>query len=211
MLRFVLNKNCRSFSSITLPSSFNKDVLLNSSEYFIKHNKKPLTNDVFAIVDINKKQVKVNINSRVMTHSLNISPFKQFRREFEAKNNIRGDKYTGVIGKRLDDKLEYFWNKLSSKEKESYTNQHYNIGDIITLNHILLISNNDGTLIGSPLIKNAQITATIEEHNNTDEMIIFKKKRRKRYQRTYKHTTPISILRINEISFKYNNESFIYN
>ena len=43
------------------------------------------------------------------------------------------------------------------------------------------------------------------------KLLYLKKKRRKRYQRTYKHTTPISILRINEISFKYNNESFIYN
>ena len=55
------------------------------------------------------------------------------------------------------------------------------------------------TKLGSPLVENARVWATVEEQTLTNKVLIFKKKRRKGYQRLKGHRQQVSTLRILEI------------
>ena len=52
---------------------------------------------------------------------------------------------------------------------------------------ILLINNGDSTQIGEPNVVGAKITATILNHGRERKILIYKKKRRKGYQRKNGH------------------------
>lgn len=74
-----------------------------------------------------------------------------------------------------------------------------NIGDTIIFNQIILISNNEKTLIGTPNLKNYQIKGNIRSHGKYKKIKIFKFNRRKHYKKTMGHRqkyTEISIINI---------------
>ena len=53
----------------------------------------------------------------------------------------------------------------------------------LTLDRVLLVSDGDGdTTIGTPTVDGASVTARVKEHVKGDKVIVFKKKRRKRYR-----------------------------
>jgi large subunit ribosomal protein L21 len=55
--------------------------------------------------------------------------------------------------------------------------------DTLTLDRILLVSDGDGDVtIGTPTVDGASATARVLEHVKGDKVIVFKKKRRKRYR-----------------------------
>ena len=52
-----------------------------------------------------------------------------------------------------------------------------------TLDRVLLVSNGDGDVtVGTPTVDGASVTASVVEHVKGDKVIVFKKKRRKRYR-----------------------------
>jgi large subunit ribosomal protein L21 len=53
----------------------------------------------------------------------------------------------------------------------------------LVLDRVLLVSDEDGnTLLGTPSVDAASVTARVLEHVKGDKVIVFKKKRRKRYR-----------------------------
>ena len=55
--------------------------------------------------------------------------------------------------------------------------------DTLTLDRVLLLSDGDGEVtLGSPTVEGATVTARVVEHVKGDKVIVFKKKRRKRYR-----------------------------
>ena len=53
----------------------------------------------------------------------------------------------------------------------------------LTLDRVLLVSDGDGDVtLGSPTVQGATVTARVLEHVKGDKVIVFKKKRRKRYR-----------------------------
>lgn len=53
----------------------------------------------------------------------------------------------------------------------------------LTLDRVLLVSDEDGsTTLGTPTVEDASVTARVTEHVKGDKVIVFKKKRRKRYR-----------------------------
>ena len=50
-----------------------------------------------------------------------------------------------------------------------------------------MIGTTDYTAIGRPTIQNARVYATVEEYSPTAKIIVFKKKRRKGYQKSAGH------------------------
>ena len=53
----------------------------------------------------------------------------------------------------------------------------------LTLKRVLLVSDEDGnTLLGTPSVEAASVNARVLEHVKGDKVIVFKKKRRKRYR-----------------------------
>lgn len=73
----------------------------------------------------------------------------------------------------------------------------------ITLNFdkvLLIKDDNGGVTVGKPVIEGASITAELLENVKSDKVIVFKKKRRKGYQKKRGHRQPKSRIEIKEIS-----------
>jgi large subunit ribosomal protein L21 len=56
-------------------------------------------------------------------------------------------------------------------------------GSKVAFDNVLLISDGGSITVGAPAIEGAQVTARIEKHLKGDKVIVFKKKRRKGYQK----------------------------
>lgn len=61
------------------------------------------------------------------------------------------------------------------------------VGDVITLDNVLAVSNGDQSLIGEPLVQGASVSATVLEQGRHDKVRIFKMRRRKHYRKTQGH------------------------
>ena len=57
------------------------------------------------------------------------------------------------------------------------------VDETLTLDRVLLLSNGDGdTTLGTPTVDGATVSARVVDHVKGDKVIVFKKKRRKRYR-----------------------------
>ncbi|MDR0742462.1 MAG: 50S ribosomal protein L21 [Puniceicoccales bacterium] len=72
-------------------------------------------------------------------------------------------------------------------------------GDEIVIKDILLLSEGNDTKIGTPLVSGANVKAKILENKRAKKVMIFKKKRRKGYQRKRGHRQEISVIKIESI------------
>ncbi|MBW2052866.1 MAG: 50S ribosomal protein L21 [Deltaproteobacteria bacterium] len=75
-----------------------------------------------------------------------------------------------------------------------------NIGDVVTLDDVLAVSDGEKMKIGQSLLSEAKVTAKIVEQHRAKKIIVFKKKRRKNYHRTRGHRQYYTALQIQEIS-----------
>lgn len=55
-------------------------------------------------------------------------------------------------------------------------------GDNISFDKIFLVENEGKTVVGTPLVKAATVSATVLDHVKGDKVVVFKKKRRKGYR-----------------------------
>lgn len=72
-------------------------------------------------------------------------------------------------------------------------------GDKITLDHVLMVGNEEGVEVGAPTVSGTVVTAEILEQARAAKIIIFKKKRRQNYRRKNGHRQELTVLRILEI------------
>ncbi|XP_066325458.1 large ribosomal subunit protein bL21c [Miscanthus floridulus] len=75
-----------------------------------------------------------------------------------------------------------------------------NVNDQIILNKVLLVSTREKAYIGMPVVTNAAVHAVVEEQGRDDKVIVFKFKKKKKYQRKLGHRQPNTRLRITGIS-----------
>ncbi|KAJ7446721.1 ribosomal protein L21-like protein [Mycena latifolia] len=78
------------------------------------------------------------------------------------------------------------------------------VGDLIALSAIHELGSREYTLRGNPVIppsSGVRVHATVVEHTKGSMEFIFKKKRRKGYQKLIQHKQPYTRLRIGEIEF----------
>ncbi|KAF9466037.1 ribosomal protein L21-like protein [Collybia nuda] len=75
------------------------------------------------------------------------------------------------------------------------------VGDVLTLDEIHELGSREYTLRGNPVIppSRVKVEATVVEHTKGKMEFIFKKKRRKGYQKTITHKQPYTRLRIGNI------------
>ena len=73
-------------------------------------------------------------------------------------------------------------------------------GKSLAFDKVLLINDGKKVQLGSPLLSNASITATVVEHGRGKKIRIFKKKRRKGYRRNNGHRQNYSLIKIDSIS-----------
>ena len=84
----------------------------------------------------------------------------------------------------------------------------FEVGSQIMIEDILMVGTPDYTALGRPSIENAMVFATIEEEAQCEKAIIFKKRRRKGYQKTLGHRQNIMVLRIDRIEHDLTEEDF---
>ena len=75
-----------------------------------------------------------------------------------------------------------------------------NANDAVTLDRVLLVAGNGDAHIGTPLVPNASVEATILEHVKGDKILVFRKKRRKRFKVKRGHRQPWTRIEINALS-----------
>ncbi len=75
-------------------------------------------------------------------------------------------------------------------------------GSTVTFEKVLMIDTNGTVSIGQPAIEGAIVSATILTHLKGDKVLVFKKKRRKGYQKLNGHRQYLSQIRIDSISEK---------
>ena len=74
------------------------------------------------------------------------------------------------------------------------------VGQTIELNQVRFVHGDAGILVGQPLVEGARVTAQVVRQARTRSITVFKKKRRKGYQRTKGHRQSFTQVRITEIS-----------
>ncbi len=72
-------------------------------------------------------------------------------------------------------------------------------GDDIELNEVLLCSNGDEVVVGTPLIENAIVKATVLGETKGDKIVVFKMKRRKKYRNKTGHRQSYITVKINDL------------
>lgn len=77
------------------------------------------------------------------------------------------------------------------------TDKNFNI------DQVLLVTDDKGKVtVGKPVIKGSMVQATVLDHVKADKVIVFKKIRRKGYQKRTGHRQPLTKIRIDKISVK---------
>jgi len=77
--------------------------------------------------------------------------------------------------------------KVNKDQKIFVHRQEGEVGDKITFNHVYLIDNENDIKVGTPIVNGAMVVASIVSHVRGDKVLVFKKKRRKGYQKLNGH------------------------
>jgi large subunit ribosomal protein L21 len=72
-------------------------------------------------------------------------------------------------------------------------------GGKVDFEKVLLIENEGKVNIGTPNVQGAKVSATVLNHLKGDKVLVFKKKRRKGYQKMNGHRQYLTKIQINDI------------
>lgn len=75
-----------------------------------------------------------------------------------------------------------------------------NEGDSVTFDQVLFVENGDKIEVGAPAVSGASVTVKVIEHVKGDKVIVFKKKRRKGYQKRNGHRQQFTKVAIDSIT-----------
>ena len=73
-------------------------------------------------------------------------------------------------------------------------------GNKLSFDRVLLVKEDSGVKIGNPVVIGAEITATLLDTVKADKVLVFKKKRRKGYQKLNGHRQVMSHIQIDSIT-----------
>lgn len=90
---------------------------------------------------------------------------------------------------KVQENMPVFVHRLESNE-----------GDSVTFNEVLLVDNNGAVKVGAPTVSGASVSAKVLSHLKGDKVLIFKKKRRKGYQKMNGHRQSLTKIHIEKIS-----------
>jgi len=69
----------------------------------------------------------------------------------------------------------------------------------LSIDRVFLVANDKDIKVGTPVVKGAKVEATVLDTVKADKLIVFKKKRRKGYQKKTGHRQKLSQIRIDNI------------
>ena len=73
-------------------------------------------------------------------------------------------------------------------------------GDKVNFENVLLVDNNGSVKVGAPTVSGASVSAKVLSHLKGDKVIVFKKKRRKGYQKSNGHRQSLTKIVIESIN-----------
>ncbi len=74
------------------------------------------------------------------------------------------------------------------------------VGDSIVINDVLLVGDEDSTVIGQPLVDGAVVKATVVEQFRGKKIIVYKYNQRTNYRKKQAHRQSFTRLQIDDIS-----------
>jgi len=88
---------------------------------------------------------------------------------------------------------------VSEGDTIKVSTQDWKVGDTVKLKDVLLTEKGGDISVGDPIVSGASVTLEIMEHNRDRKLLIYKKKRRKGYQRKNGHRQGYSLLKVNKL------------
>ncbi len=86
------------------------------------------------------------------------------------------------------------------KDKKLYVHQlEAEEGDSVDFDKVLLVENDGKIAVGTPTVSGAKVTAKVLGHVKGDKVLVFKKKRRKSYQKMNGHRQQFTSIQIENI------------
>ena len=89
--------------------------------------------------------------------------------------------------------------KVSVGQKLEVNRLAVEVGKQVQFDEVLLISDADNTMVGSPLVADALVLATAIEHARGEKLIVFKYKSKKRYRHRRGHRQELTVFTIDDI------------
>ena len=88
---------------------------------------------------------------------------------------------------------------VSEGDTIKVSSQDWKVGDRVKLDQVLLTDNGKKIEVGTPKVNGASVTVEILEHNREKKLLIYKKKRRKGYQRKNGHRQGYTLLKVKSL------------
>ncbi len=80
--------------------------------------------------------------------------------------------------------------------------QNMKVGEKVSYDRILLLDNEKKVKVGTPIVTNTTVEATVLKHGRGKKIIVFKKKRRKGYRTKNSHRQGYTLIRVDSIKEK---------
>ena len=90
--------------------------------------------------------------------------------------------------------------KVSENDYLYVPRQQAEENDKLSFENVLLVSDGKKVQVGTPTVGGAKVDATVVAHVKADKVLVFKKKRRKRYRVTRGHRQPFTRIKIDAVS-----------
>lgn len=95
---------------------------------------------------------------------------------------------TGGKQYRVEEGQEIFIEKLDANE-----------GETVTFDSVLMVGG-EKTVVGTPVVEGASVTAKVQKHGKQKKIIVFKYKPKKKYRKKQGHRQPYTKVLIEKIS-----------
>jgi large subunit ribosomal protein L21 len=89
---------------------------------------------------------------------------------------------------KIEKEMKLFVHRLKAEE-----------GSQVTFDRVMLVDNDGTVQVGIPTVAGATVTATVLSHLKGDKVLVFKKKKRKSYQKMNGHRQYLTSIKIDDI------------
>jgi large subunit ribosomal protein L21 len=86
--------------------------------------------------------------------------------------------------------------RMSEGELVAVDLMNVDVGAQVELDEVLLLGDDKGAEVGTPLVPNARVTAEVVAHERRPKVEVFKFKRRKNYRRLRGYRQPYTVLKV---------------
>lgn len=92
--------------------------------------------------------------------------------------------------------------RVQEKDSLFVPSQNVEPGKSVSFDRVLLVSDNGDVQVGTPTLKGAVVKAKVLDHVKADKVLVFKKRRRKRYKVKRGHRQPYTQIEVSSIKVK---------